>query len=96
MIYVVGTLSNGYCGCDESYFATYEDETTKATIQDDFEEAVYNYPFYEPDDRFCDCDDDEAVEEYQDDCFSNSYWNIVSKEEFSQACDDEGITYEID
>lgn len=83
MIYVVGTLSNGYCGCDEPYFATYEDGTSEETIQDDFEEVVYNYPFYEPDDWFCDCDDDEAVEEYQDDCFSNSYWNIVSKEEFS-------------
>ena len=96
MIYVVGTLSNGYCGCDEPYFATYEDGTSEETIQDDFEEAVYNYPFFELDDRFCDCDDDEAIEGYQDDCFSNSYWNIVSKEEFLQACDDEGITYEID
>lgn len=50
MIYVVGTLSNGYCGRNYPYFATYEDE---------------------------------AIENYQDDCFSNSYWSIVSKEEFS-------------
>lgn len=96
MIYVVGTLSNGYCGCDEPYFATYEDGTLDRTIQDNFEEEVYNYPFFEPDERFCDCDDDKAIEYYQDNCFANSYWNKVSKEEFLQACDDEGISYELD
>lgn len=96
MIYIVGALSNGYYGCDEPYFATYEDGTSEETIQDDFNEAVYNYPFFEPDERFCDCYDDGAIEDYQGDCFANSYWNKVSKEKFLQACDDEGISYEID
>lgn len=96
MIYIVGALSNGYCGYDYPYFATYEDGTSEEIMQDDFEEAVYNYPFFEPDDGFCDCYDDGAIEDYQGDCFANSYWNKVSKEEFLQACDDESVTYEID
>ena len=85
-MYIKITYSNGYCGCDEYEYA----EVANENEADEYvNEGVYNYGFFE-DDRFL-CDEgieeygfDEAMENYQENCFENSGWEEISKEEYEE------------
>lgn len=83
------TYSNGYCGCEETEYAEFENESEAWDYL--LEEGIYLYDFYEPDDRFVNEDDYEsdeeyyeAVEEYQDAIHDNSYVTEITKEEYEE------------
>lgn len=85
-MYIKIVYSNGFCGCEEYEYAEVEDEREADTY---VVEGVYNYGFFEPDSRFIDTDCseeeyEENVEDYQQDCFDNSYWEEITKEEYEE------------
>lgn len=73
------TYYNGFCGCDEDFYYTAEDE-------DEAEELGYEYrdmySFAEPDSRFCDPDDEDEVDDYYDGISFEV--EEISKEEFEE------------
>lgn len=85
-MYIKITYSNGYCGCDEYEYVEVADENE---ANEYVTEGVYNYGFFEPDSRFIsdDCDEEEYEQElefYQEDCFANSSWEEITKEEYEE------------
>lgn len=87
-MYFKMTFTNGYCGCDEVEYVELEN---LKEADDYFNEAIYNYGFFEPDARFVDPEDYEteddyqvAIEDYQDDIFGNSWYEEVTKEEYEE------------
>ena len=82
------TYSNGYCGCEETEYAEFENESE---AWDYLEEGIYQYGFYDPDDRFVNEDNYdteeeyfEAVEEYQENIFDYSFVTEITKEEYDE------------
>ena len=61
MRYVKFVFSNGYCGCDEEYYYAFDNSITDEALSFIFEDHLNSYSFLEPDDRFCDCDNDAEV-----------------------------------
>ena len=54
-------------------------------MADYFIDALINtYSFFDPDRRFCDIDNEEEVELYQEDCKDQSYYKEISKEEYER------------
>ena len=88
MRYIKFTCTNGFAGCDEEFWESYEDSVTDAEIDEDAEDILYGqYGFCEPDSRFLDVDEDdedyeEACEAYHDNL--DIWWEEVSKEEFTE------------
>lgn len=87
-MYIKITYSNGYCGCDEHEYVEVANENE---ANEYVTEGVYNYSFFEPDSRFINVDDEcsdadyeEEVEYYQQDCFDNSFWEEITKEEYEE------------
>lgn len=85
-MYIKITYSNGYCGCDEYEYVEVADENEADKY---VSEGVYNYSFFEPDSRFISDDYDEEeyeqeLEFYQEDCFDNSGWEEITKEEYEE------------
>lgn len=96
MHYYFGTYSNGYCGCDEEYLLSgNEDELEMYKI---FEDALLDvYGFAYSDERFIDVDREEydsdeeyeeaweeAEEEYQQQCFEESGLEEITKEQYEE------------
>ena len=84
MKYFKITCSNGYCGCDETFYYEVDDNTNLDNLAS---EILWNdYNFYEPDDRFLCYEDEEeydyAYEEYQDNC--EVWYEEVTKEEYEE------------
>lgn len=85
-MYIKITYSNGYAGCDEYEYT----EVTNENEADEYvTEGVYSYSFFDPDSRFIsdDCDEEEyaqVLDLYQEDCFANSFWEEISKEEYEE------------
>lgn len=85
MKYVKFSYSNGYAGCEEDYFCAFDDSISDEELQNVFEDFLNGYyNFSEPDDRFCDCDDETAIEDYYNEVKEDSYWTEVSKEEWEE------------
>ena len=71
------TCSNNYCGCDEEFYV----KENENEIDDIADEILTNYySFFEPDDRFIDTDDDEAYEDYQENCCVD--YEEITEEEY--------------
>lgn len=81
MKYYKITCMNGYCGGDEDYYIEAESEGIAEDIGNDI---FWNeYSFIEPDERFIDTDDEEAIEEYQENC---CFWiDEVTEKEYLEA-----------
>ncbi len=78
------TCSNGYCGCDETFYFEEENEDRANLMGQSFLED--DYGFYDPDERFVNLEDKEEVEDYYD---SLEYWvDEISKEEYDEATAD--------
>lgn len=73
--------SNGYCGCDEDIYLT-EKELYNDSIEKYFLDFIENYGFFEPDNRFCDMDNEENIQSYQDGIYENSYYEEISKTKY--------------
>jgi len=71
--------SNGFCSCDEEFFEIVNNEEEADELT---EEAFSWYGFAEPDGRFCDMDDEEAIEEYYENL--SAWWEEISEEEFRE------------
>ena len=84
MKYVKFVFSNGYWGCEEEYYYAFDNSITDETLSFLFEDHLNSYSFLEPDDRFCDCDDETAIEDYYNEVKEDSYWEEVSKEEWEE------------
>lgn len=90
MKYIKFTCSNGYCGCDEEFYETFNDDVTEDEIEDVGEDLLNNlYGFYEPDDRFVNEEDFDTEEDYLDACDEYSAecsvsWEEISKKEFEE------------
>lgn len=96
MNYYFGTYSNGYCGCDEEYLLSgNEEELEMCKIFEDSMDAMYSFIY--PDERFIniyreDYDSEEeyeeareeAEEEYRDFCFEYSSIEEISKEQYEE------------
>lgn len=41
--YIIGTRSNGYCGCDETEYLIFPENTTDSEINAYFDEGMYDY-----------------------------------------------------
>ena len=83
-------MSNGYCGCDETYLIKAKD----AYEIDDYELLESCYSFLEPDERFIGYEEDydskeeydEAYNEYNDNL--SCFWEEIPKEEYEQLLED--------
>lgn len=84
MKYIKFVCSNGYAGCDKEFFYAFNDSPTDAELQEVLEDCLNEYAFSEPDNRFCDCDNEAEVKDYYDEVESDSYWEEVSKEEWKE------------
>lgn len=73
------TCSNGFCGCDEEY---YEVCATPEQANEICEDILQAYSFSEPDERFCDMDDEDEVENYYQNL--ECWWDEVSEEEYNE------------
>lgn len=96
MHYYFGTYRNGYCGGDEQYLLSgNQDEEKMYKIFEDSMDDVYSFAY--PDKRFIDVyredyDSDEeyeealeeAEEEYRDQCFENSSLEEITKEQYKE------------
>lgn len=96
MNYYFGTYSNGYCGCDEEFLLSgNEDELKMYKIFEDSIDDMYSFIY--PDERFLnvyreDYDSEEeyeeareeAEEEYRDYCFENSFLEEITKEQYEE------------
>lgn len=69
--------SNGFSTCDEEFYVK-ANETDICEITDDI--LCNQYSFFEPDDRFCDMDNEDEIGEYQEDCIAE--YIEISEEEF--------------
>lgn len=84
MKYFKITCSNGFCGCDEVFYTTAENEVEAGDKGVDILENMYS--FAEPDDRFLDYDPDdkydylEALDWYYDNL--ECWVEEISHEEF--------------
>lgn len=81
MLYVIAYFENGYCGCDETDFYTFDDDTTTEEIDDAIYDAFANYAESYAHVAFG-WNEEYTDEEYADylnnsACFN---WEIVSKE----------------
>ena len=92
MKYYKGIYSNGYCGCNEDFYFTAENENEADEI---FEDGKQLYSFSEPDSRFISLDIepgeegydeayDEAYEAYQMDIDEYSWFDEITKEEYEE------------
>lgn len=84
MKYVKFVFSNGYCGCDEEYYYAFDNSITDEALSFIFEDHLNSYSFLDPDDRFCDCDNDAEVADYCIGVEEHSYWEKISKEEWEE------------
>lgn len=96
MHYYFGTYSNGYCGCDEEFLLSgNEDELKMDKIFMDLIDDMYSFIY--PDERFINVDREdydseeeyeealeEAEEEYRDYCFENSTLEEITKEQYEE------------
>ena len=80
-MYIKICMSNGYSGCDDYEYAEVDNVED---ANDYLVDALANYSFAEPDERFCDIDDEEEVSNYYDMINDYSYWEEISKEEFEE------------
>lgn len=87
MVYYKIECSNGYCGCDETFYvALSEDVDIDEYAQEEILEC--QYAFYEPDGRFIpgksfgDDITDEEYDEYMQDVTVD--WEEISKEEYEE------------
>ena len=65
MKYFKITCSNGYCGCEETFYEETVDDIFVSDFDSLLEDYVQNYSFLEPDSRFVNRDDYETEEEYE-------------------------------
>lgn len=86
MVYYKIECSNGYCGCDETFYVALSEDVDI----DDYAQEVLEcqYAFYEPDERFIpgkswgdDITDEEYDDYMQDLCVD---WEKISKEEYEE------------
>lgn len=96
MHYYFGTYSNGYCGCNEEYLLSgNEDELEMYKIFEDSLLDVYSCAY--PDERFIEVysyeyDSEEeyeeawgnAEEEYHERCYENSSLEEITKEQYEE------------
>lgn len=80
-MYIKIYMSNGFSGCDDCEYAEVDNAED---AREYYRDALANYSFAEPDERFCDIDDEEEVSYYYDMIEENSYWDEISKEEFEE------------
>lgn len=107
MHYYFGTYRNGYCGCDEQYLLSgNQDEEKMYKIFEDSMDDIYSFAY--PDERFIDVyredyDSEEeyneayeiAEEEYRDECFVTSTIEEITKEQYEEyKSDGYSILYE--
>lgn len=79
-------FSNGFCGCDEDEYEQFNHNVNESYVADYFIDALINtYSFFEPDRRFCDIDNKDEVELYQEYCKDQSYYKEMSKEEYERS-----------
>lgn len=73
------TCSNGFCGCDEEFFE--EVENVEEADEVAVEYLNNEYSFSDPDDRFCETEDEESIEDYYENL--TVWWEEISEEEFN-------------
>ena len=84
MKYFKITCSNGFCGCDEEFYVSAEDELEAGDMGVDILNGLYSFSF--PDDRFLDYDEgdeesyNEALDWYEENL--TCYVEEVSHEEY--------------
>jgi len=85
MKYIKFTCSNGFCGCDETFYEKVEDNEDIDMIADEI--LQNDYGFAEPDGRFVGkWWDDEITDEEYDEYIENLSvnWEEISKEEYEE------------
>jgi len=73
--------SNGYCGCDENIYLS-EKDLYDIPIREYYLDFIESYAFFDPDSRFCDTDNEEEIEIYQNGIYENSYYEEISETEY--------------
>lgn len=82
------TYSNGYCGCDEEEYIEAE---TIEEAEDEAEDGLTLYSFFDPDDRFVDENEFDTIDEYYE-AFENYQADIsyeveeITKKEYDESC----------
>lgn len=76
------TCSNGFFNCDEE---TYVEVADAKEANEEVETCLEQYSFADPDDRFCDMDDEEDIENYYENICAD--WEEVSEEEYLENID---------
>ena len=85
MIYVIAYFENGYCGCDQTDFYTFVDDTTTSEINDQMYDAMcayaesYSHVAFGWDEPYTDEEWDDYLENQ---CSVN--WEVVSKERWDE------------
>ena len=81
MKYFKVTCTNGYCGCDENFYITAENERD---AWEEAEEILTNeYSFWDPDSRFVDdLENWDELEEYYENC--EAFVDEITKEEYEE------------
>ena len=77
-MFIKVTVTNGFCGCDEENYFEVENEE-QAEIET--ESCYQSYSFLEPDDRFCDMDNEDEIEEYYNSICAD--WEEITEEEYN-------------
>ena len=72
------TCNNDFCGCDEEFYTQVATEEEAEEVSEEYLHSVYG--FSDPDDRFCDMEDEESVEEYYESL--SVWWEEISEEEY--------------
>ena len=82
MRYFIFTCSNGYCGCDEYFpFSTEDENITDDDLDSIGADYLYGmYSFVEPDNRCIDIDNEEEVEWYKENL--EVCWEEVTEEDY--------------
>ncbi len=77
MRYFKCTWCNGFWSCEEDFYYTAKDEKAAENIAEDYRE---DYDFSEPNESFCDMDDEDAIEGYYEGLYF--YVEEITKEDF--------------
>lgn len=92
MIYIIVHFENGYCGCDQTDFFEFDDDTSTSEIGDLMYDAMcsyadsYSHVAFGWDEPYT----DEEWEDYiENQCSVN--WEIVSKADWYAAREENGI-----